>query len=430
MAKTILLADDSITIQKIVNLTFSGEGIEVVTVGNGDAAIKKVHDIHPDVVLADIFMPGKNGYEVCEYIKSEPSLQRTPVILLVGAFEPFDSNEAARVQADGHLTKPFEIRVLLSAVNSLISATEKNMIEVSDHAASQPEFSAASITVGSSVQAEEEPFLPVMPDQIVEEPSPKLEEGLSFSPHSPPVLAEESLASESPVVGPGSELDQSVEQSPAAEFRDTEPAERSISLNPSTSADDFDPLGLYSSESVGTRLQEAEAPTDGSGFVVDIWESRATTPGEAYLLSELAERRGETITADTAVVASEQPAYAIPIETRPSDSVEHAEQIEQETPAEAAFEVARPASRAEMPGPTLPDTTSAFLPHDGAKLGTPALSTGALDQSELVDSIVQRVMERLSKEVIEKIAWEVVPDLAEIIIKEQLESHLKTSGGM
>ena len=91
---TILLADDSITIQKIVNLTFSGEGIEVVTVGNGEAAVKKIHEIHPALVLADIFMPGKNGYEVCDYIKTDPSLSATPVILLVGAFEPFDSIES------------------------------------------------------------------------------------------------------------------------------------------------------------------------------------------------------------------------------------------------------------------------------------------------------------------------------------------------
>src|SRR5437870_5646934 len=128
MGRTILLADDSITIQKIVNLTFSGEGIDVVTVGNGDAALKKVYDVRPDLVLADIFMPGKNGYEVCEHIKNDPELVRIPVILLVGAFEPFDNNEAARVKADGHLTKPFEIKVLISAVNSLISAAEEERV--------------------------------------------------------------------------------------------------------------------------------------------------------------------------------------------------------------------------------------------------------------------------------------------------------------
>jgi CheY-like chemotaxis protein len=146
---TILLADDSITIQKIVNLTFSGEGIDVVTVGNGEAAVKKILEIRPALVLADIFMPGKNGYEVCDYIKNDPSLNATPVILLVGAFEPFDSNEAARVKADGHLTKPFEIKVLISAVNSLISAAggqkdaeepavEAPVSEVSDSVEDEP----------------------------------------------------------------------------------------------------------------------------------------------------------------------------------------------------------------------------------------------------------------------------------------------------
>src|SRR5262245_1478736 len=137
---TILLADDSITIQKIVNLTFSGEGIDVVTVGNGEAAVKKIHELHPSLVLADIFMPRKNGYEVCDYIKNEPSLATTPVILLVGAFEPFDSSEAARVKADGHLTKPFEIKVLISAVNSLITSEPR---ETSD---SVPEV-AVSVAV-------------------------------------------------------------------------------------------------------------------------------------------------------------------------------------------------------------------------------------------------------------------------------------------
>ena len=127
MSKTLLLADDSITIQKIVNLTFSGEGIDVVTVSNGDAALRKVQELHPDVVLADIFMPGKNGYEVCEHIKNDSLLNSTPVILLVGAFEPFDPIEAERVRANGHLTKPFEIKVLISAVTSLITFEDQKL---------------------------------------------------------------------------------------------------------------------------------------------------------------------------------------------------------------------------------------------------------------------------------------------------------------
>src|ERR1041385_7085842 len=113
MANRILLADDSITIQKVVNLTFTDEGIDVVTVGNGELALKKLREGSFDLVLADIFMPGRNGYEVCEFIKSQPNLNHMPVILLVGAFEPFDRSEASRVRADGHLTKPFESRVLV-----------------------------------------------------------------------------------------------------------------------------------------------------------------------------------------------------------------------------------------------------------------------------------------------------------------------------
>ena len=90
MATRILLADDSITIQKVVNLTFADEGIEVVAVSNGDLAERRLAEVAPDLVLADIFMPGKNGYELCESIKENPQFRNVPVVLLVGAFEPFD----------------------------------------------------------------------------------------------------------------------------------------------------------------------------------------------------------------------------------------------------------------------------------------------------------------------------------------------------
>lgn len=123
MGSKILLADDSITIQKVVNLTFSDEGIEVVAVSNGDAAERKLNEVKPDLVLADIFMPGKNGYELCEAIKQNPQFRNVPVVLLVGAFEPFDQAEARRVHADAHLTKPFESRTLVETVRKLINAS-------------------------------------------------------------------------------------------------------------------------------------------------------------------------------------------------------------------------------------------------------------------------------------------------------------------
>ena len=123
MATRILLADDSITIQKVVNLTFADEGIEVVAVSNGDLAERRLAEVAPDLVLADIFMPGKNGYELCEAIKENPQFRNVPVVLLVGAFEPFDQVEARRVRADAHLTKPFESRTLVETVRRLISAS-------------------------------------------------------------------------------------------------------------------------------------------------------------------------------------------------------------------------------------------------------------------------------------------------------------------
>ena len=106
MAK-ILIADDNSNIQKMVGLALKDQGIDVVAVGNGEAAVRKISDIHPDLVLADVFMPVRNGYEVCQYVKTDSALSHIPVILLVGAFDPLDEQEAQRVGADGVLKKPF-----------------------------------------------------------------------------------------------------------------------------------------------------------------------------------------------------------------------------------------------------------------------------------------------------------------------------------
>ncbi len=106
MAK-ILVADDNSNIQKMVGLALKDQGIDVVAVGNGEAAVRKISDIKPDLVLADVFMPVRNGYEVCSYVKQDPALAHIPVILLVGAFDPLDEQEAQRVGADGVLKKPF-----------------------------------------------------------------------------------------------------------------------------------------------------------------------------------------------------------------------------------------------------------------------------------------------------------------------------------
>jgi CheY-like chemotaxis protein len=103
----ILVADDNSNIQRMVGIALKDQGIDVVAVGNGEAAVRKISDVRPDLVLADVFMPVRNGYEVCQYVKTNPSLAHIPVILLVGAFDPLDEQEAQRVGADGVLKKPF-----------------------------------------------------------------------------------------------------------------------------------------------------------------------------------------------------------------------------------------------------------------------------------------------------------------------------------
>src|SRR6185503_19215961 len=121
--RKLLLADDSATIQKVIDLTFADEGVRVVAVGNGQEAIDQLLEVQPDIVLADVFMPARNGYEVCEYVKTNEKLKHIPVVLLVGSFEPFDEAEARRVGADDILTKPFQsIRRLIDRVGSLVSS--------------------------------------------------------------------------------------------------------------------------------------------------------------------------------------------------------------------------------------------------------------------------------------------------------------------
>src|SRR5246127_4061845 len=120
MPKKILLADDSITIQKVVELTFSDGDYEVVAVNNGAKAIQKLAEMRPDVILSDIIMPEKNGYEVCEFVKSHPEYPSIPVVPPPGTFEPFDPDRADKAGCDAVVTKPFESQSLIHKVDELI----------------------------------------------------------------------------------------------------------------------------------------------------------------------------------------------------------------------------------------------------------------------------------------------------------------------
>lgn len=122
MSKTLLLADDSVVIQKLVGLSFANEDVEIIATDNGDDAVIRAREVKPDVILADVVMPGKSGYEVCEAIKQDPTLAHIPVLLLTGTFEAFDEARAAAAGADGQITKPFEAQSLVERVREVMAA--------------------------------------------------------------------------------------------------------------------------------------------------------------------------------------------------------------------------------------------------------------------------------------------------------------------
>lgn len=124
MTHKLLLADDSVTIQRVVELTFSGEDVQVVSVGDGEQAIARIPIERPDIVLADIGMPKRSGYDVAAFVKGRPDLWHIPVLLLAGAFEPVDDARAQQVKCDGVLVKPFEPQQVVSRVRELVDGAK------------------------------------------------------------------------------------------------------------------------------------------------------------------------------------------------------------------------------------------------------------------------------------------------------------------
>jgi two-component system chemotaxis response regulator CheY len=119
LARKILLADDSVTAQNMGRKILADAGYEVITVNNGSAALKKIAEHKPDLIVLDVYMPGYSGLEVCQRLKEAQETSRVPVLLTVGKLEPFKPEEAKRVRADGFIVKPFEASELLSALSKL-----------------------------------------------------------------------------------------------------------------------------------------------------------------------------------------------------------------------------------------------------------------------------------------------------------------------
>ncbi len=186
MGHNLLLADDSITIQKVVKIIFSGDSYDLTVVGNGTDALLRARESVPDVMLIDAVMPGINGYEVCREAKKDPVLAAVPILLLTGVFEPFDEGKARESGADDFIAKPFESQVLIDKVTQLISLGAQRR--------------AAIPAVFEEVPPVPE-FLPPEPDEISFAPEP---DELPFAPEEEFQLPCEALPGTPPLAVPAS----------------------------------------------------------------------------------------------------------------------------------------------------------------------------------------------------------------------------------
>src|SRR6267378_2946671 len=285
----ILVADDNSNIQKMVGLALKDQGIDVIAVGNGEAAVRKIADLRPDLVLADVFMPVRNGYEVCKFVKDDSSLAHIPVILLVGAFDPLDEQEAQRVGADGVLKKPFVppdplISMVKSALQrastaqAVASADKGNAAAMAGRASSKP---AASTPPTALAIPKEDASVASLVEEIPPKP-----ETLKIDSGGKP-LAFGSLL-ETPAAEPGDAVYEAApnpelaDRDWSAEEQDVEEEEEesaSSSWRRDGGSDDLAPdaAGKAAAEKAGARAKRREGWTPTREKTQDLLEE-ATAP--------------------------------------------------------------------------------------------------------------------------------------------------------
>ncbi len=362
--RTLLLADDSITIQKVVDLTFADEGVSVVSVNNGREAIEKLAELAPDVVLADVFMPQVNGYEVCEYIKQNERLKHIPVMLLVGSFEPFDEAEARRVGADDTLTKPFQsIRRLIDKVGLLVSGKPK------DDGGQGDEVPTAELPKKDSIPEPEPETLSDREIEITTADTRPLPEELGHILEQP--SAEKKV---------GEQTMESKATESRSEFLDTA-GELLLDLG------NYTPAGVSLSEEFVLDIDLDEAP-----------EPSPTEP--AYSAPAFLKRERYTSSPpafSNAGVAVVEPVVATEDQFATTQEFDRPLEVEPEV-------VAAPVA----------------ITSPGVSPGVTPGSAGELSP-EMIDAIARRAVELMSEKAVQEIAWEVVPQLAELMIKRKLE---------
>jgi len=390
MSGTILLADDSLTIQKVVELTFADTNYRVVAVSSGDELLDKLGDSQPDLIICDVIMPGKDGYEVCQQIKSSSEWLHLPVILLTGTFEPFDRDRAIAAGCSEIITKPFEARKLVDTVERLIGGPDVQTPEPDDGPAMADDedvWPEEATPIDAPTEAEEEEFGTQLSAPEVNE------EGIEFTTTG---FAEMEAAGQDGTDPPaetgdddGLEYEFGVPESP--DFEDTTPS-AGPPPPPADVAAHTVKIDMASVE------DDAAAPDDQ--LQLDAPEAEVD---EGYV-----EEERDTDSDFSAEAAPEAPAASEdePVETPP----------EEEGGGETFTDEPSMADTSPVDPPSEPT--------DGDAAGMPLTLT-----EEDIDRIAHRVIE-LAADRIEQIAWEVVPDMAEIVVRQrirELEAESETS---
>lgn len=382
--RKLLLADDSIAIQKVIDLTFSDEGMEVVTVGDGQDALERLNQCRPDVVLADIFMPGVDGYALCRYIKDNKRFQDVPVMLLVGSFEPFDEAEAKRAGADDVVTKPFQsIRDLVSRVGSLVSHEEAVRQETADTPSvlglSQTEEPLDETTVAEGDESPEQANVRV----FVEAPS--------MDPEAT-VFVEAPAMEVEPAEIPEHTCPEVIDLQ-TADTKQLEPILTEATAERET-------IELHVADEY-TAPEASKFDDDGVLDLGDVDSFAAATSEDDFVLDVEVEPVSFSSTPIAPVMSEPTPVEEVhPVVTEFVDA------------PEITFEPAEE--------PVLTRVTDE--PADElsvAPLSAPAQASGL--SSDEIEAISRRVVEQMSDKVVREIAWEVVPELSELLIKRRLE---------
>jgi CheY-like chemotaxis protein len=444
VAKKILLADDSLTIQKVVELTFSDSEYDLLCVSNGQRALDKASEEMPDLILADVVMPEKNGYEVCEAIKANPATAHIPVVLLSGTFEPFDRDRAERLGCDAIVSKPFDSQQLLRQVEALLARAPEQTPSAAATAAIPIMTNPAPVSSVSERPAAETGFAA---------------EDFTASIHTPPAIAGGADMFEE-------EYGRADVESAIAAFEKAHPefppAEESAMETEEEPEEPGEPVAAEPSssrESLASWLHDeperptVEEPRPPSSAPAPFWVPREPEPDLQpipFASDDSASRR--PIPAEP-MRADEAPTQQIPL-SHDFASLQHTEEIEvprdtDETalPLEAEEPTAEipisgrlfeppgfgpepqppaeePPASAEEATPVskeievLAQTTS--IPQLKEMLSSVSRAGGELTDDE-IDRLASRVVERLSERIVREIAWEVIPDVAELVIKQRIK---------